>query len=280
MTHGMPDKEDPMYLIAKLLMNSLYGRFGMSDDSESHIIVNDIDVPQILEKHVISDTITFDNGKTLISYENHNEDTIMESNNKMNISIGIAAAITAYARIHMSKFKNQPHYNLYYSDTDSIVIDKPLNDKQVGNGIGLMKLENELAEGVFIAPKVYGGLFKDPTLVKNNLTEFTKVKGFTNEVTNPKAIIIKKDDNIKLIDNIKTKNIIPFILLKSLLHEDHHLSLHQDKWLRSFEEGSITVDKQLYNLKATENKRKLVYTNKVLTGTTPFIIDNKEIVNK
>ena len=41
-----------------------------------------------------------------------------------NISIGIASAITAYSRIHMTQFKNNSDYNLYYSDTDSIYIDK------------------------------------------------------------------------------------------------------------------------------------------------------------
>jgi len=44
-----------------------------------------------------------------------------------NINIGIAAAVTAYARTHMSQFKNNSNYNLYYSDTDSIYIDSPLD---------------------------------------------------------------------------------------------------------------------------------------------------------
>lgn len=63
----------------------------------------------------------------------------------------------------MFQFKNNPNYNLYYSDTDSIVIDKPLPENQVGKEIGKMKLENVLSEGVFIAPKVYGGILADGT---------------------------------------------------------------------------------------------------------------------
>ena len=38
-----------------------------------------------------------------------------------NTSIGIAAAITAYSRIYMSQFKNNPKIMLYYTDTDSLM---------------------------------------------------------------------------------------------------------------------------------------------------------------
>ena len=51
----------------------------------------------------------------------------MDNFNKINISLPIAAAVTAYARIHMTQFINNPHYILYYTDTESIVIDKPLD---------------------------------------------------------------------------------------------------------------------------------------------------------
>ena len=33
-------KSNPLNLVAKLLMNSLYGRFGMSPESENHIIIS------------------------------------------------------------------------------------------------------------------------------------------------------------------------------------------------------------------------------------------------
>jgi hypothetical protein len=50
-----------------------------------------------------------------------------------NVSINIASAITAYARIHMSQFKNNPNFNLFYNDTDSIYIDRPLPKYLVDN---------------------------------------------------------------------------------------------------------------------------------------------------
>lgn len=42
-------KDDPMYLISKLLMNSLYGRFGMDDNFDSHLIVDDHLIDQMAE---------------------------------------------------------------------------------------------------------------------------------------------------------------------------------------------------------------------------------------
>lgn len=73
-----------------------------------------------------------------------------------NISIPIASTITVYARIHMSQFKNNNDFNLYYSDTDSIYIDKPLFESLISDKIlSLMKLENTIEKGIFLYPKVY-----------------------------------------------------------------------------------------------------------------------------
>lgn len=74
----------------------------------------------------------------------------------LDVNIAIASAITAYARIKMSIFKNNPNFKLYNSDTDNIVINKPLPEELVGKELGLMKLEHVIKKAVFLAPKVYG----------------------------------------------------------------------------------------------------------------------------
>jgi hypothetical protein len=86
------------------------------------------------------------------------------------INIAIASAITAGARVHMSYFKNNPNINLYYSDTDSAVIDKPLPDYMIGTKLGQVKLEHNINRAVFLAPKVYG-------LVDKDGNEIIKIKG-------------------------------------------------------------------------------------------------------
>jgi hypothetical protein len=56
----------------------------------------------------------------------------------------------------MSQFKNNPNFNLYYSDTDSIYIDRPLPGHLINSKVlGLMKLEYILDDAIFLAPKVY-----------------------------------------------------------------------------------------------------------------------------
>jgi DNA polymerase elongation subunit (family B) len=45
----------------------------------------------------------------------------------------------------MSQFKNNPNFNLYYSDTDSIYIDRPLDESIISSTIlGKLKLENSV----------------------------------------------------------------------------------------------------------------------------------------
>lgn len=71
-------------------------------------------------------------------------------------SIGIAAATAAYARIHMNELliNNQDH--VYYTDTDSLNLDKPQPKSLVGSKIGLMKLEHaDITLGLFASPKMY-----------------------------------------------------------------------------------------------------------------------------
>jgi hypothetical protein len=240
---------DPMYLISKLLLNSLYGRFGMSLDLISHEIIDNRKLVKYIgkAKEFIPDIIDLNNGKSIvskISSKNYERDCDTAS---MNVSIGIAAAITAYARIHMTPFLQDPSYNVYYSDTDSIVTDKPIDSKHIGSALGEMKLEYKINKAVFLAPKVYG-------LITDAGKEVTKVKGFKDSVS--------------------------FEMLESLLVRESALSLNQDKWFRDMGIGQIEIKNQVYSLKATENKRQFIYDKKgIAIDTKPFSInDNRDIV--
>ena len=76
----------------------------------------------------------------------------------------------------MSYFKNNSDFNLYYSDTDSAVIDAQLHPDLVGTELGQFKLEHTIKRGVFIAPKVYG--FID---IDNKTT--IKIKGVSDSIS-------------------------------------------------------------------------------------------------
>jgi hypothetical protein len=62
------DKNSPDYTISKLLLHSLYGRLGMNPVIEINVIVDHEKAFKIIEKHVVTNIISFKNGKELISF--------------------------------------------------------------------------------------------------------------------------------------------------------------------------------------------------------------------
>lgn len=70
-------------------------------------------------------------------------------------SVPIAAVITAYARMYMNKLMHLENYKYYYTDTDSLVTDKPLPSKYIGKELGQLKLEYSDFKGLYISPKLY-----------------------------------------------------------------------------------------------------------------------------
>ena len=242
-------KSDPMYLISKLLMNSLYGRFGMDYKMENHSFVNKEELTDLIQNKFIelSNPIQIEDNLFLVSfldlkkYENVEIDYFHE----YNISVSIAAAISSYARIHMSQFKNNKKYKIFYSDTDSIYINKKLSKLFVSSTeLGKLKLENIFTESTFLAPKVYGGRLESGE-------EIIKVKGLRHNVIENQLSLEK---------------------LNFLLNKNSSLNFNQTKTFRNFDSGTINFLEQTYNLVATENKRQIVYRNNLMVNTKPFII--------
>ena len=145
-----------MYLISKLLMNSLYGRWGMDYEQYKHFITEDLD--PYLEKFNILEEIDFNNGKKLIKCSPLHVNEVNINLIKANVNISIAAAIAGYARVYMTQFKNNPNIKLLYSDTDSIAVLKALvNDLVDASKLGMLKLEAVFTEALFLAPKLWAG---------------------------------------------------------------------------------------------------------------------------
>lgn len=73
----------------------------------------------------------------------------------------------------MSQFKTLEGVEVYYSDTDSIDINKPLarSTNHIGKDLGKMKLEHIFDKAVYLAPKVYGDC------VHTKDYEYVKIKG-------------------------------------------------------------------------------------------------------
>nr|YP_009690413.1 DNA polymerase family B [Coniferiporia sulphurascens]QEG57193.1 DNA polymerase family B [Coniferiporia sulphurascens] len=187
------DSTDPMYLIAKILMNSLYGRYGLSPDLASYSLADSETLDKAINKQGVENLDdTLEIGElVLYSFKNNKENASSNSN------VAIALAVSAYSRILMSQFKNNPQYNLYYSDTDSIFIDKPLDPSFVDDKtIGKLKLEHVLSKLVALGAKMYGG-------VTDSGKEFTKVKGLKNKLSVADLELLLQQDTTKVVDQSK-----------------------------------------------------------------------------
>jgi DNA polymerase elongation subunit (family B) len=145
-----------MNFIGKILLNSLYGRFGMDDNfTEVKVISNDY-FGDFENKYLDNILSIEDLGDYKLVTIKINANKIGESEGVHNVSVATAAAITAYSRIHMSQFKNNPKINLYYTDTDSIYTDSEIDSSFIDSKVlGKLKLENVCTRAIFLTPKVY-----------------------------------------------------------------------------------------------------------------------------
>jgi len=154
-------KGSPDYIISKLLLNSLYGRLGMNPVTEQHKILTNEKAIKLYPKIDVTNVLDLKNGKELISFFKQSSfETEDNEFNIKNISVVVSSVVTASSRIYMSKFKTDNRYTIFYSDTDSINIDKKLNPKFIGDKLGLMKLEHIFNDAVFSSLKCMVELLK------------------------------------------------------------------------------------------------------------------------
>lgn len=186
--------------VAKLVLNSLYGKFGAQEYNNETKLMTYEETEKLFKTHdvlgieelldckrlIVTFSVTPNEAKCIDSGADYITllDKLDTSGHKSEkISVAIAAATTAYARIHINKLKKLYENFLIYTDTDSIVTSMPVDPKYVGKEIGKLKLETEILEGVFIAPKVY--FIESPDNFKS------KAKGVGN--------LLNKEDFLKLL---------------------------------------------------------------------------------
>ncbi len=136
----------------KIIMNSLYGKFGQHKSHSKIISIDEIEDEG--ERFIISKMKNQRvrlNGRYITKYDNFVSIT-EESLRRYNVLI--ASEITANARLTNFNYSKYIGFNnLYYTDTDSFFTDKYLPEFE-GNNLGQMKVEKE---GIFniYAPKDY-----------------------------------------------------------------------------------------------------------------------------
>jgi len=117
--------------------------------------------------------------------------------------VGIASAVTSYARIEMIELKMlliKLGIKLYYTDTDSIFVDKDLPHYLIGKDLGQLKDElsgSVIKKAYFLGIKKYGYLDENNEVhsifsgVERNTLSWTEIEqianGFTiSKTTKPK----------------------------------------------------------------------------------------------
>ena len=193
------DSNGFLKLIYKSLLNNFLGRFGLNIIKPLTQTVSKDRRDYIFSTRIVHSHTILNENKFLITYTptiskeicmQHGLDIIkvLEKESKLNIesnldlfkdvSIATAAMITSYARICINKFKLDilnKGGSIYYSDTDSIVLDKNyLDPSWIGDKIGQFKLEYIIKEAYFISNKTY-------CLILNNDEAIIKTKGVINK---------------------------------------------------------------------------------------------------
>jgi hypothetical protein len=193
-----------MNIIAKFLLNSLYGRFGIKPLIDNHVIADIADLGFYIDNFTVLDAIDLDNSKVLIKYSQYPESEMfyeLEQNTNYDISLPIAIFTTSYGRIAISKYFNNPNIKIFYTDTDSIDFQGDLNQNLIGDELGKLKIEAVFSRAVYLAPKLY---FTES--IKNNILKIkNKARGLKNSdyITVDKAYSLLKRDSIITINQVK-----------------------------------------------------------------------------
>lgn len=176
-------KDPVLYSLSKLFLNSLYGRMGMKELSNTMKIVDKKEAEALDKTCNVSIFSELADNKYLVKFSGKLSESILnllsESLESKNLNktyeyskeqlrksglnktisvpsaVHVAAAITSYARIIINEYKNIPGNPCIMSDTDSAVLPFPLPSHLVGKELGQMKLENVIELGIFIRKKLY-----------------------------------------------------------------------------------------------------------------------------
>lgn len=189
-------------------------------------------------------------------------------------SVGIAAAITAYARISLNRFKNIPDNKYLGGDTDSAIMQNRLPNDFVGPELGMMKFEDDIHLGLYADKKLYYAInsqgkenIKSRGVGKDfNKKDILKLPHFllmlagkVVRVNKTKFVITKKGSveikNVNLdtkIQKLSYKEVVTEI--KGYLSNQHHPKHHIARYISWLSKLS---DNEINNYLNTNNKALL-----------------------
>lgn len=185
--------QSPSYILAKLMLNSLYGKFAQNQDSEMVVKINN---PKDLMEMEIVGVVDADHNLFRVKTESKGNFFIPQ----------ISIHVTALAQLRLYKFMEDlidKGKLVSYCDTDSLFTNGylPTSDK-----LGDMKREYNFSSGYFLLPKTY-------CIVKPDGSVKVKAKGFTRDFQKQlteksfKKALYKKDySDFKITSDVEVFN--------------------------------------------------------------------------
>jgi DNA polymerase type B, organellar and viral len=215
----------PLRFIAKMHLNQLYGYFGrkktlietkniyknqLSKYYCLHTIFAEIEINKDISTILMSSNLDY----SLVNEIKKETKAELKSNFRMVKShVGIASAVTSYARIEMMELKMlliRLGIKLYYTDTDSIFVDKELPEYLIGKELGQLKDElngKVIKKGYFLGIKKYGYIDQNDKVhsifsgVGRNTLSWSEIEAIANGST------VIKDSGIKFFKSFNNLNI-------------------------------------------------------------------------
>lgn len=145
---------EAMSYVYKILMNSLYGRFGINPKSTTTEVCDEYRYKNLIRNSELIFGDMLSENTYIVAYHSNTDKGDDYWNPPKNSAVQLAAAITASARIHMYPYISRE--DCYYTDTDSVVLGHPLPNEEISSSVlGKFKLEDRIKKGYFLAPKSY-----------------------------------------------------------------------------------------------------------------------------
>lgn len=225
MRRAYQKESNPMQEVVKLIMNSLYGKFG--------------------QKWIGKDNIAHEGSvslKELNSWASHdrigNYFFYKKDGKPSSFSVPIwACYVTAYGRLTLYPYLTK--CQVFYNDTDSVVTPDTL---PTSTELGDIKLELQISEGYIVRPKMYG--FMD-----SKLKEYVKVKGLGRRLSYLEFKGLLKDPQIDYTKFTKTREGIRRGLIPNeiiTVHKEFSLEDEKRVWQSPFNPETFQTSEPLF----------------------------------
>jgi len=202
------EKNEALAYVYKILMNSLYGRFGINPKSTITEVCNYVKYKHFLKKENFIFGEMLRDDVYIVAYHRNMETTSNDQEKwdpPRNSAVQLAAAITACARINMYPYTSRE--DCYYTDTDSVVLGQPLHKDDIDSKVlGKFKLEDRILKGYFLAPKSYSYIPMDGNYTPMDGNKVTKYKGPGKQMVTPEWFELQYADPSREVNVSITSN--------------------------------------------------------------------------